>query len=1102
MIPPHSVIRLRIVCILILTLLAMVPAKLFAIQIAPNPNPDGNTITITPSTPRENLVPFTNLGTINIESQASFHNSSQFNNGSPLPFTFGGGVTNSGTIINSDRFINNRRVSLLEGSQFINLPSGFYYNAGGTLIDGTFVNKGTVDHNGISSFSVSGTGQYIQRQDPNSSVTPTTISRDQVFRNAGLVHIAAGEFSIRPFGGYVQTGTTQIDGVFHNSGRVFNDGHIAVGTSGLYEHQIENAFPGPGPNPGGLTSNTGIFSNAGTTNIATGVFQNQGSVVNSGTFTVGTAGTYNQTSASGGVTPTTVNSGTFANVGTTNINTGVFENRGGFVNAGIINIQPSASLSNSSRFENSGLILSAGTITNSDIFINSRVGVSLLEGSQFNNLASGRYSGDAGSIHINGTFVNEGAVDHINGQIVVEEKGQFIQRQAVGSNVTPTTITPDAPFTNAGRVHIGAGDFRIDPISLRAASASYFQTSTGTTQIDARFQNIGGTVVNAGAITIGATGEYRQEGLPGPILAGSTSNTGTFTNAGTTNIATGVFQNQGSVANSGTFIVGAAGTYSQTSSSASITPTTVNTGNFGNRGTTNIDAGNFENGRVFSNTGMTRIGEGATFRNTDTGLYNQPPGTTTKIDGSFINKFAMQNGGAITVSTTGSYSQVAGTSFGTGTGNGGTFTNAGQVHIGEGTTFNSFVVSGRPWPSGQYVQQASGTTRIDGVFDNRGSVKNEGAITVGATGQYLQSRGDTTALTGASTTNSGTFTNAGTVRIGEGTSFSNFPTLAPGSSSPVGGQYIQQAGGRTQIDGSFSNQGGRVTNEGVITVGATGTYNQTRSSAPVPATPATANIGIFTNAGNTLVNAGTFTNHGILVNSGSFQIGGNGVATLTNYSTMINAGTFEVGIHGGVSGPGSYSQVAHEAQTIVNGTFGNTISLQAGSLSGTGTVTGAVTNTVGVVQPGTSLVPGTLTLANYTQGIYGRLDLKIGGLLAGSQYDVLKVTGPAAFGGNLSVRLINGFTPGLGNTFNLLACSLGCAGLNGGSLFSGAVLLPSLASGLAWLSGLTDGGNGFSLTVVAAAASAPEPGMLLLVGSGCLGLIMWRRRQQGHTIGQ
>jgi hypothetical protein len=248
-----------------------------------------------------------------------------------------------------------------------------------------------------------------------------------------------------------------------------------------------------------------------------------------------------------------------------------------------------------------------------------------------------------------------------------------------------------------------------------------------------------------------------------------------------------------------------------------------------------------------------------------------------------------------------------------------------------------------------------------------------------------------------------------------------------------------------------------------------------------------------------LINGGTFINQGSLVNAGTMQVGVVGQGVFTNHGSVVNSGTFEVAALGQVSGTGSYSQTAAAAQTIVNGTFAHNMNLQAGSLSGTGTITGAVVNTGGVVQPGTSLVPGTLTLANYTQGIYGRLDLKIGGLLAGSQYDVLKVTGPETFGGSLSVRLLNGFTPGLGNTFNLLACSLGCSGLNGRTLFGGGVSLPSLASGLAWVSGLTDGGTSFSFTVVASAASAPEPGMLLLVGSGFVGLVWWRRRQPVHT---
>jgi hypothetical protein len=133
----------------------------------------------------------------------------------------------------------------------------------------------------------------------------------------------------------------------------------------------------------------------------------------------------------------------------------------------------------------------------------------------------------------------------------------------------------------------------------------------------------------------------------------------------------------------------------------------------------------------------------------------------------------------------------------------------------------------------------------------------------------------------------------------------------------LGGHYIQQSGGTTQIDGSFSSFGGRVTNEGAITVGATGTYGQTRSGAGVGATPATVNTGTFTNAGNTLVNAGTFTNQGSVVNSGTFQVAVNGVATLINHGTVVNSGTFEVGAGvgavGGVSGTGTYVQNAAAA---------------------------------------------------------------------------------------------------------------------------------------------------------------------------------------------
>ncbi len=384
-----------------------------------------------------------------------------------------------------------------------------------------------------------------------------------------------------------------------------------------------------------------------------------------------------------------------------------------------------------------------------------------------------------------------------------------------------------------------------------------------------------------------------------------------------------------------------------------------------------------------------------------------------------------------------------------------------------------------------------------GIF-SAGTITNSGTFAVGTAGLYVQSRGDSAAVPAASTTNSGTFTNAGTVRLGEGTTFSNFPTLALGAPPAVGGQYIQQAGGTTQIDGTFSNGGGRVTNEGTITVGATGTYTQTRSAPPVPATPATVNSGTFTNAGNTRVDAGTFTNHGNLVNSGTFQVAVNGVATLINHGTVVNSGTFEVGAGvgavGGVSGIGSYVQNAAAAQTIVNGTFAHNVSLQAGALTGTGTIQGIVQNSGGLLLPGNSGL-GTLTIkGQYVQGVGGTFGVNLAGLSQGVTYGLLAVQGTGTavnLNGNLTVGLLNGFSPSLGNTFGVLTCT-GCT-ISGN--FRG-LSLPALASGLDWSVRFVDALGTLQLAVVSRPmSSAPEPGTILLVGGGFIALVEWRRKR-------
>jgi hypothetical protein len=516
------------------------------------------------------------------------------------------------------------------------------------------------------------------------------------------------------------------------------------------------------------------------------------------------------------------------------------ENLVPFTNLGVINIQAAASFQNANRFENSGGVISAGRVTNSDVF-NNNIVVNLLNGSQFHNESTGRYSGSGGT-GINGTFLNEGSVSNSLMGWHVLESGQYIQRQGAASLVTPSTVMRDGVFINEGQVSLGAGNF--------------------------------------------------------------------------------------------------------------------------------------------------------------------------------VNE------------------RVAG-----------------------------------------YDNRATGTTHIEGIFMNQGRLTNAGKIELSSEGQFIQQRQQPSPIGLSTTLNAGTFTNAGRVRVGEGTTFSNFPTLALGSPPAVGGQYVQQAGGTTLIDGTFQNSGGRITNGGSITVTSTGTYFQTRSSAPVPGSPVTVNTGTFTNAGNTIIIGGPFSNHGKVVNTGTF--------TLEAPAAQL-------------AGNGSYVQTASTAQTIVHGSFSNALQLQEGSLSGTGTVTGHVMQTGGMIQPGT-VTAGVLTLTGgLTQQFHGRLDFKIGGLLAGSQYDVLRVSGGSlTLNGTLSASLIDGFKPRLGNRFNLLTCTQGCSGFAGGSLFT-RLSLPSLSSGLAWVTSLAgiDNGVAFSLSVV----SAPEPATLLLVGSGLVGVFAWRRKQRDQQV--
>ncbi len=111
-------------------------------------------------------------------------------------------------------------------------------------------------------------------------------------------------------------------------------------------------------------------------------------------------------------------------------------------------------------------------------------------------------------------------------------------------------------------------------------------------------------------------------------------------------------------------------------------------------------------------------------------------------------------------------------------------------------------------------------------------------------------------------------------------------------------------------------------------------------------------------------------------------------------------------------------------------------------MQGIGVINGSLENAA-TVRPGSTV--GVLTLNGaYTQKSSGILEIEIGGLNVGTEYDRLAVTGNVSFDGTLNVYLIDPFQPSSGNMFDIITYT----GTRSG-VFS-TVNVPSLSGGLMW----------------------------------------------------
>ncbi len=186
-----------------------------------------------------------------------------------------------------------------------------------------------------------------------------------------------------------------------------------------------------------------------------------------------------------------------------------------------------------------------------------------------------------------------------------------------------------------------------------------------------------------------------------------------------------------------------------------------------------------------------------------------------------------------------------------------------------------------------------------------------------------------------------------------------------------------------------------------------------------------------------------------IVKSGTSRITLSGASTFRGGLT-INEGEVRVaGTGASIVGPsgiviGSAGTLLLEQGTIdvpsLSIAAGGQFAFSGGRMS-TLIVSGSLINDGGVFAPGSTVAPSAV-LDAFTQHS-GKLEIELGGTLAGVNFDTLDVAGAANLGGALEVKLVNDYTPAPGDEFRFLT-----AGSVTGAF--GSLILPALPGDQRW----------------------------------------------------
>jgi hypothetical protein len=623
----------------------------------------------------------------------------------------------------------------------------------------------------------------------------------------------------------------------------------------------------------------------------------------------------------------------------------------------------------------------------------------------------------------------------------------FVNAGTLRKTAGAGTTTISTPCANTGSVQANGGTL---VLTLADSSGSFTVADGATLKVN------GSATLSASSSIIGA-GNFT-------VTGGALTNNGTL-NVGGTNTFTGgtvVFAGGGLLAhnalvvNGGTVVLNGTGTVTpaflsvsdgklQGSQAVTVSgPFAWSGGTLGSAGSATV---------ITANGGLTMNGLAKSLYGT---LINNGSGVWSAGQIGCYGSALFSNAPAATLDFTSD-----GNAIYLATGGNGWFANAGALRktAGSGTTTVSL-----PCANTASVQANSGTLALT-LTDSTGSISVAPGATFSVNGSATLSASSSIIGAGSFTVTGGALTNNGVLNVSGTNTFSGGTAILAGGCTITNTLVLN--GGMVMLNGSgavtpafLSVSGGTLQGSQAVTVSGPFAWSGGTLGGAGSATVITANGGL-TMGGTlkilsaTLVNNGASTwssgqincygsallsntpaatldltadgtvmslisGNGLLANAGALRKTAGAGTTILSLP-CANAGTIQIN-SGALFFGDTFVQTG--GQTLLNGgnlTFYTTAQLRGGALSGSGTITGSVSNN-GTLSPGAS--PGLLAITGtYSEGSGAHMQIKLGGTTPDSGYDQLSVGGTARLAGTLDITYWHGFTPAPGNLFTALVCS-------------------------------------------------------------------------------